>query len=220
MFSNIYPIIRIDFRSHIKTGNSLVKRYWNSVNEALKTENIHCLCTRLLVDFGNDTRTIISYCQYFQILEYTTINVWLWFWWSFSLFLVALSSGQSNFSRRFISFFFSLNQPRSKVPRLLCRLQGKPVNPVLYLPCIHVKGNCVLTPSDKFPSLLPAGWQTGTQAQMAEVMEGVSTAAVPNGSVDWQKRCIALETQLMRFRLQAGNIRHLLAERVNEGCYG
>uniref|UniRef100_A0A672Q3F8 Pleckstrin homology domain-containing family H member 1 n=1 Tax=Sinocyclocheilus grahami TaxID=75366 RepID=A0A672Q3F8_SINGR len=54
---------------------------------------------------------------------------------------------------------------------------------------------------------------------MAEVMEGVSTAAVPNGSVDWQKRCIALETQLMRFRLQAGNIRHLLAERVNEGCY-
>lgn len=199
VFSNIYPIIRIDFRSHIKTGNSLVKRYWNSVNEALETENIHCLWTRLLVDFGTDTRTIISYCQYFQILEYTTINVWLWFWWSFSLFLVALSSGQSNFSRRFISFFFSLNRPRSKV---------------------HVKGNCVLTPSDKFPSLLPAGWQTGTQAQMAEVMEGVSTAAVPNGSVDWQKRCIALETQLMRFRLQAGNIRHLLAERVNEGCYG
>uniref|UniRef100_A0A8C1ZVE0 Pleckstrin homology domain containing, family H (with MyTH4 domain) member 1 n=2 Tax=Cyprinus carpio TaxID=7962 RepID=A0A8C1ZVE0_CYPCA len=51
---------------------------------------------------------------------------------------------------------------------------------------------------------------------MAEVMEGVSTAAVPNGSVDWQKRCIALETQLMRFRLQAGNIRHLLAERMQE----
>uniref|UniRef100_A0A671L4D4 Pleckstrin homology domain-containing family H member 1-like n=1 Tax=Sinocyclocheilus anshuiensis TaxID=1608454 RepID=A0A671L4D4_9TELE len=34
--------------------------------------------------------------------------------------------------------------------------------------------------------------------------------------VDWQKRCIALETQLMRFRLQAGNIRHLLAERMQE----
>uniref|UniRef100_A0A8C1E200 Pleckstrin homology domain containing, family H (with MyTH4 domain) member 1 n=1 Tax=Cyprinus carpio carpio TaxID=630221 RepID=A0A8C1E200_CYPCA len=45
----------------------------------------------------------------------------------------------------------------------------------------------VLTPSEKFPSL-----------------------------VDWQKRCIALETQLMRFRLQAGNIRHLLAERMQE----
>uniref|UniRef100_A0A672K4K9 Pleckstrin homology domain-containing family H member 1-like n=1 Tax=Sinocyclocheilus grahami TaxID=75366 RepID=A0A672K4K9_SINGR len=47
-------------------------------------------------------------------------------------------------------------------------------------------------------------------------MEGVSTAAVHNNSVDWQKRCIALETQLMRFRLQAGNIRHLLAERMQE----
>uniref|UniRef100_A0A672Q8L2 Pleckstrin homology domain-containing family H member 1 n=1 Tax=Sinocyclocheilus grahami TaxID=75366 RepID=A0A672Q8L2_SINGR len=35
-------------------------------------------------------------------------------------------------------------------------------------------------------------------------------------NVDWQKRCIALETQLMRFRLQAGNIRHLLAERMQE----
>ncbi|XP_056101542.1 pleckstrin homology domain-containing family H member 1 [Rhinichthys klamathensis goyatoka] len=51
---------------------------------------------------------------------------------------------------------------------------------------------------------------------MAEVMEGMATAAVPNSSVDWQKRCIALETQLMRFRLQAGNIRHLLAERMQE----
>ncbi|XP_039523299.1 pleckstrin homology domain-containing family H member 1 isoform X1 [Pimephales promelas] len=58
--------------------------------------------------------------------------------------------------------------------------------------------------------------QTGTLAQMAEVMEGIATAAVPNSSVDWQKRCIALETQLMRFRLQAGNIRHLLAERMQE----
>uniref|UniRef100_A0A671L9N0 Pleckstrin homology domain-containing family H member 1-like n=1 Tax=Sinocyclocheilus anshuiensis TaxID=1608454 RepID=A0A671L9N0_9TELE len=38
----------------------------------------------------------------------------------------------------------------------------------------------------------------------------------PENSVDWQKRCIALETQLMRFRLQAGNIRHLLAERMQE----
>uniref|UniRef100_A0A673H1B4 Pleckstrin homology domain-containing family H member 1-like n=1 Tax=Sinocyclocheilus rhinocerous TaxID=307959 RepID=A0A673H1B4_9TELE len=47
-------------------------------------------------------------------------------------------------------------------------------------------------------------------------MEGVSTAAVHNSSEDWQKRCIALETQLMRFRLQAGNIRHLLAERMQE----
>uniref|UniRef100_A0A7N8XPN4 Pleckstrin homology domain containing, family H (with MyTH4 domain) member 1 n=1 Tax=Mastacembelus armatus TaxID=205130 RepID=A0A7N8XPN4_9TELE len=35
-------------------------------------------------------------------------------------------------------------------------------------------------------------------------------------SVDWQKRCIALEMQLLRFRLQAGKIRELLAEKVRE----
>ncbi|ELW48078.1 Pleckstrin homology domain-containing family H member 1 [Tupaia chinensis] len=33
-------------------------------------------------------------------------------------------------------------------------------------------------------------------------------------SVDWQKRCLALETQLFRFRLQASKIRELLADRV------
>ncbi|MBN3278984.1 PKHH1 protein, partial [Polyodon spathula] len=35
-------------------------------------------------------------------------------------------------------------------------------------------------------------------------------------SVDWQKRCVALETQLLKFRLQAGKIRELLAERMQE----
>uniref|UniRef100_A0A665X5X2 Pleckstrin homology domain containing, family H (with MyTH4 domain) member 1 n=1 Tax=Echeneis naucrates TaxID=173247 RepID=A0A665X5X2_ECHNA len=35
-------------------------------------------------------------------------------------------------------------------------------------------------------------------------------------SVDWQKRCIALEMQLLRFRLQAGKIRELLAEKMQE----
>uniref|UniRef100_A0A673YSU9 Pleckstrin homology domain containing, family H (with MyTH4 domain) member 1 n=1 Tax=Salmo trutta TaxID=8032 RepID=A0A673YSU9_SALTR len=34
--------------------------------------------------------------------------------------------------------------------------------------------------------------------------------------VDWQKRCVALEMQLLRFRLQAGKIRELLAEKVRE----
>uniref|UniRef100_A0A7N8X6N8 Pleckstrin homology domain containing, family H (with MyTH4 domain) member 1 n=1 Tax=Mastacembelus armatus TaxID=205130 RepID=A0A7N8X6N8_9TELE len=34
--------------------------------------------------------------------------------------------------------------------------------------------------------------------------------------VDWQKRCIALEMQLLRFRLQAGKIRELLAEKMQE----
>uniref|UniRef100_A0A8C9ZD27 Pleckstrin homology domain containing, family H (with MyTH4 domain) member 1 n=1 Tax=Sander lucioperca TaxID=283035 RepID=A0A8C9ZD27_SANLU len=35
-------------------------------------------------------------------------------------------------------------------------------------------------------------------------------------SVDWQNRCIALEMQLLRFRLQAGKIRELLAEKMQE----
>uniref|UniRef100_A0A8C2ZCK8 Pleckstrin homology domain containing, family H (with MyTH4 domain) member 1 n=1 Tax=Cyclopterus lumpus TaxID=8103 RepID=A0A8C2ZCK8_CYCLU len=35
-------------------------------------------------------------------------------------------------------------------------------------------------------------------------------------AVDWQKRCVALEMQLLRFRLQAGNIRELLAEKMQE----
>uniref|UniRef100_F1SA37 Pleckstrin homology, MyTH4 and FERM domain containing H1 n=1 Tax=Sus scrofa TaxID=9823 RepID=F1SA37_PIG len=36
------------------------------------------------------------------------------------------------------------------------------------------------------------------------------------GSVDWQKRCLALETQLFRFRLQASKIRELLADKMQE----
>uniref|UniRef100_A0A8D0KXN1 Pleckstrin homology, MyTH4 and FERM domain containing H1 n=1 Tax=Strix occidentalis caurina TaxID=311401 RepID=A0A8D0KXN1_STROC len=38
---------------------------------------------------------------------------------------------------------------------------------------------------------------------------------VENGScMDWQKRCLALESQLFKFRLQASKIRELLAEKV------
>ncbi|XP_048083398.1 pleckstrin homology domain-containing family H member 1 isoform X1 [Alosa alosa] len=44
---------------------------------------------------------------------------------------------------------------------------------------------------------------------------GAATAAA-TGSVDWQKRCITLEMQLLRFRLQAGKIRELLAEKMQE----
>lgn len=36
-------------------------------------------------------------------------------------------------------------------------------------------------------------------------------------SMDWQKRCLALETQLFRFRLQASKIRELLADKVSPG---
>uniref|UniRef100_A0A671Z0T6 Pleckstrin homology domain containing, family H (with MyTH4 domain) member 1 n=1 Tax=Sparus aurata TaxID=8175 RepID=A0A671Z0T6_SPAAU len=42
------------------------------------------------------------------------------------------------------------------------------------------------------------------------------THSLPLASVDWQKRCIALEMQLLRFRLQAGKIRELLAEKMQE----
>ncbi|KAM9554780.1 pleckstrin homology domain-containing family H member 1 [Guaruba guarouba] len=40
---------------------------------------------------------------------------------------------------------------------------------------------------------------------------------VENGScMDWQKRCIVLESQLFKFRLQASKIRELLAEKMQE----
>lgn len=50
---------------------------------------------------------------------------------------------------------------------------------------------------------------------MADVLEGSGgPGAVKVASVDWQERCVALEMQLLRFRLQAGKIRELLAEKV------
>ncbi|XP_010896911.2 pleckstrin homology domain-containing family H member 1 isoform X2 [Esox lucius] len=54
---------------------------------------------------------------------------------------------------------------------------------------------------------------------MADVLESGGTGASSVGgvgSVDWQKRCVALEMQLLRFRLQAGKIRELLAEKMQE----
>lgn len=40
---------------------------------------------------------------------------------------------------------------------------------------------------------------------------------VENGNcMDWQKRCLALESQLFKFRLQASKIRELLAEKVRQ----
>nr|XP_061798565.1 pleckstrin homology domain-containing family H member 1-like [Nerophis lumbriciformis] len=52
---------------------------------------------------------------------------------------------------------------------------------------------------------------------MADVLDtggGVGGVGVPG--VDWQQRCASLEMQLLRFRLQAGKIRELLAERMQE----
>lgn len=52
---------------------------------------------------------------------------------------------------------------------------------------------------------------------MADVLEdGGGSGAARVAGVDWQKRCIALEMQLLRFRLQAGKIRELLAEKMQE----
>lgn len=42
---------------------------------------------------------------------------------------------------------------------------------------------------------------------MAELSE-------PEGTVNWKERCLTLESQLMKFRLQASKIRELLAEKV------
>lgn len=35
------------------------------------------------------------------------------------------------------------------------------------------------------------------------------------GPIDWKERCVALESQLMKFRVQASKIRELLAEKVS-----
>lgn len=51
---------------------------------------------------------------------------------------------------------------------------------------------------------------------MADVLENGGSGAVGAATVDWQKRCVALEMQLLRFRLQAGKIRELLAEKMQE----
>lgn len=51
---------------------------------------------------------------------------------------------------------------------------------------------------------------------MADVLESSGAGAAGAASVDWQKRCITLEMQLLRFRLQAGKIRELLAEKMQE----
>ncbi|XP_061651340.1 pleckstrin homology domain-containing family H member 1 isoform X2 [Phyllopteryx taeniolatus] len=51
---------------------------------------------------------------------------------------------------------------------------------------------------------------------MADVLESGGGGGVAASGVDWQKRCVALEMQLLRFRLQAGKIRELLAEKMQE----
>ncbi|KAG8443617.1 hypothetical protein GDO86_008966 [Hymenochirus boettgeri] len=38
----------------------------------------------------------------------------------------------------------------------------------------------------------------------------------PEGPIDWEERCITLESQLMKFRIQANRIRELLAEKMQQ----
>uniref|UniRef100_A0A8C9W1K0 Pleckstrin homology domain containing, family H (with MyTH4 domain) member 1 n=1 Tax=Scleropages formosus TaxID=113540 RepID=A0A8C9W1K0_SCLFO len=56
----------------------------------------------------------------------------------------------------------------------------------------------------------------GQLSPMAELMESAGTEPVGTDSMDWQKRCVALEMQLLKFRLQAVKIRELLAEKMQE----
>ncbi|KAJ8401154.1 hypothetical protein AAFF_G00387360 [Aldrovandia affinis] len=51
---------------------------------------------------------------------------------------------------------------------------------------------------------------------MADVADNGGTGMMGVDAMDWQKRCVALEMQLLRFRLQAGKIRELLAEKMQE----
>ncbi|XP_048831202.1 pleckstrin homology domain-containing family H member 1 [Brienomyrus brachyistius] len=51
---------------------------------------------------------------------------------------------------------------------------------------------------------------------MAEIVEGGCAGPVGTDGTDWQKRCVALEMQLLKFRLQAVKIRELLAEKMQE----
>lgn len=75
---------------------------------------------------------------------------------------------------------------------------------------------CYLSFYSAVPS--PRGAELWIFFTMADVLDSSSggPGAVKVASVDWQKRCIALEMQLLRFRLQAGKIRELLAEKVRE----
>ena len=66
-----------------------------------------------------------------------------------------------------------------------------------------------------FPSLYTGPQGSLESPQGAPIMAELTVET--RASVDWQKRCLALETQLFRFRLQASKIRELLADKVSPG---
>ncbi|KAM7062614.1 pleckstrin homology domain-containing family H member 2 isoform 4-T4 [Acridotheres tristis] len=53
------------------------------------------------------------------------------------------------------------------------------------------------------------GFPSKFSINMAELSE-------PEGTVNWKERCLTLESQLMKFRLQASKIRELLAEKMQQ----
>ena len=66
-----------------------------------------------------------------------------------------------------------------------------------------------------FPSLYAGPQGSLESPQVAPIMAELTVET--RTSVDWQKRYLALETQLFRFRLQASKIRELLADKVSPG---
>ena len=66
-----------------------------------------------------------------------------------------------------------------------------------------------------FPSLCAGPQGSLESPEVASIMAELKVET--RTSVDWQKRCLALESQLFRFRLQASKIRELLADKVSPG---
>ncbi|KAL4656153.1 pleckstrin homology domain-containing family H member 1-like isoform X2 [Arapaima gigas] len=71
--------------------------------------------------------------------------------------------------------------------------------------------------SSREPTLLEFPRQGSCRLDaMAELMEGTGAGPVGTDATDWQQRCVALEMQLLKFRLQAVKIRELLAEKMQQ----
>lgn len=61
-------------------------------------------------------------------------------------------------------------------------------------------------------------WYNGTFSQcdlFLTAAVGMAEGLEAAGPIDWKERCTTLETQLLKFRIQASKIRELLAEKVN-----
>lgn len=63
---------------------------------------------------------------------------------------------------------------------------------------------------------LPAAHSVCWILELSGVFGVMAEVKVEVVGIDWQKRCLSLETQLFRFRLQASKIRELLADKMQE----